>query len=435
MRAGEERALLGAAERMTEWLDRGNTLPQGGMPLPPEGRKGDAGDRRFGTPVTYWQISTADGETVERSPHLDEFSLPLNEEALAAAMAGQSWSGTVRLGADRFLVLTAPTVGAGGVARVLTVARSLTVPDDYLATMRRNLLVGSGIAVAVAFGCGWVLSGLVLRPVEQITSTARAIGVERDFSRRVHYEGPRDEIGELATTFNSMLSELEAAYRQQKQFVADVSHELRTPLTTLRGNLELLRRDPPVSEEDRQEVLADMTSEGERLIRLVNDLLRLARADARQSLQSEIVPIAPLLEDLCRQARLLDPGRAISCTCHSDADLLADRDGLKQTLLILMDNALKHTTGPVVVTAAEGDDGLTVRVRDSGPGIPPDELPHVFDRFCRGHDRPSLESGGLGLGLSIAKSLVEAQGGTLSVQSDPERGSDFCVTFPVPVEA
>jgi signal transduction histidine kinase len=232
-----------------------------------------------------------------------------------------------------------------------------------------------------------------------------------------------------------MLSELQAAYEQvghalemQRRFVADVSHELRTPLTTMNGNVELLRREPPISAEDRSEVLSDMASESQRLIRLVNDLLTLARADARRPLQSEPVPIKPIVEEVCRQARLLDPEREVACEPLPDAAVLGQADALKQVLLILLDNALKHADGPVVVAGEVREGRIAVSVRDSGPGIEPETIPHLFERFSRG--RASGSGDGTGLGLAIAKALVEAQGGSLTIQSQPGQGSVFSMILP-----
>ena len=181
-------------------------------------------------------------------------------------------------------------------------------------------MIGCSLAILAAFAVGWGLAGTVLRPIHRITLTAQAIGAEHDFGRRVQHTGPTDEVGQLAITFNTMLAELESAYRQleqsldsQRRFVADASHELRTPLTTVRGNIELLRREPPIDAKERADVLADTKDEVDRLIRLVHQLLVLARADAGQALQREPLPIKPLLEDVCRQARLLAPQRTIRC--------------------------------------------------------------------------------------------------------------------------
>jgi len=216
-----------------------------------------------------------------------------------------------------------------------------------------------------------------------------------------------------------------------------VSHELRTPLTTIRGNLELLCREPSISTKDKADVLDDVVGESERLIRLVNDLLTLARAESGRLLRSEPIWVKPLIEDVCRQARLLDPDRMITCAPLLDVAVVGDQDALKQVLLILMDNALKHSTGTITVTTARVDpkgfpnpSGLKVAIsiRDTGPGIDPTVLPHIFERFYRGdegRDRP-----GIGLGLPIAKALVEAQNGTITVESHIGQGSVFIVTLP-----
>jgi signal transduction histidine kinase len=173
-----------------------------------------------------------------------------------------------------------------------------------------------------------------------------------------------------------------------------------------------------------------MASESERLIRLISELLRLARADARQSLPAEVVPIEPLIDDVCRQARRLEPERSIRGTSPPAVSVLANRDGLKQVLLALVDNALSHTLGPIEVSADVVGNTVRLGIRDSGPGIAADELPHVFERFYRGRKSVTSARAGLGLGLPIAKSLVEAQGGIITVDSDESRGSDFTVALP-----
>jgi two-component system OmpR family sensor kinase len=171
-----------------------------------------------------------------------------------------------------------------------------------------------------------------------------------------------------------------------------------------------------------------MASESKRLIRLVNDLLALARADARRPLQSEPVPIKPIIEEVCRQARLLAPDREIACEPVPDVAVLGQADALKQVLLILLDNALKHADGPITVAGEVMEERIAVSVLDSGPGIEPELLPHLFERFSRGRD--SGDDNGTGLGLAIAKALVEAQGGTLTIGSQPGEGSIFSVTLP-----
>jgi len=426
----EERMLADWVQLVVAHRQRGYAPRGPQVPLVPPFPVWEQGPwpRRAGDRAVYTQLLDADGTLLVRSENLEDATLPLSDAALAAVRQGKPWVETVTIEDEKFLIYSMPVVVRGQVVEIVQVARSVADQARYLSTLRRNLLIGGGVAVVVAFVSGWIMAGIVLRPIHRITQTAQAIGDARDLSRRVQYSGPNDELGQLATTFNAMLAQLELAYKQQQQFVADVSHELRTPLTTLRGNLGLLRREPPISDEDRSEVLSDMEDECERLIRLVNDLLTLARADARRSFRSEPIPVRPLLEEVCRQANLLDPARTITCDAVPDVAVLADRDALKQVLLILLDNALKHTGGDVTVSARADHKRVMLSVRDQGPGIEPERLPQIFERFSRGAGAASGSN--LGLGLAIAKSLVEAQSGAITVESQVGQGSTFTVSLP-----
>ena len=233
-----------------------------------------------------------------------------------------------------------------------------------------------------------------------------------------------------------MLTELESAYRKiqqalesQRRFVADASHELRTPLTTVRGNIELLGHQPPIDMNERADILADTKDEVERLIRLVNQLLVLARSDAGQPLRREAIEVKPLLEDVCRQMKLRAPKRTITCETLPDAAGVGDRDALKQVFLILLDNALVHTpsNAAVNVSTSIANAHIAISVRDTGAGIAPSVLTHIFERFYRGE--VSRTGASTGLGLAIAKELVEAQGGTIIVESKVGQGSIFTVTL------
>ncbi len=393
--------------------------------------------RRFpGQP--YAQIlKNLDGEVIESDPNLDGIVLPLSDEASVALTHDESWVDLVSVEGERFLVHNQAMALPDGTQGVAQIAVSLAERDQSLNTLGRILIVGSSIAVLFAFGIGWLLAGEALRPINRITHTARAIGSERDFSCRVEFTGPNDEIGQLATTFNDMLTELEAAYRQaeqslqaQKRFVADASHELRTPLTTILGNLGLLRRDPPIRSDDRADVLSDTVAETERMIRLVNDLLVLARADAKQPLRNEPVLISPLMEDVYCQIRLLAPTRRIVCDSQLEEAVVGDHDALKQVLLALLDNVIKHTPPDTTISIATTmvDDQIVIKVCDDGPGIEASRLPHIFDRFYRGDT--ARTGPGTGLGLAIAKELTEAQNGTITVESQVGQGSVFTLTFP-----
>lgn len=393
----------------------------------------------FAAPQTYVQTISPDGQITSRSVNLleKEVVLPFSDETLQAVFGGQPWFEKNEIQGRPMLIYSKPVFVDGRVIGALQVARSL---DDYVQsqnTLRQILIIGSSVATVIAFGIGWMLAGIALRPIDRITHTAQAIGAERDFGRRVNYIGPHDEIGRLTTTFNEMLTELQSAYRQeaqalqaQRRFVADASHELRTPLTTIRGNIALLQREPPISNEDRVAVLADMADESERMSRLVTDLLMLARADAGRPLRSEAVAIKPLIEDLCRKVKVLAPQHNIDCPDLQELSVRGDEDAIKQVLLILLDNARKFTPlrGRITVSLREQPEQVAILVRDTGIGIDPTALPHIFERFYRGDS--SRTGGGAGLGLSIAQTLVKSQQGTIAVESTPGAGSVFTITLP-----
>jgi two-component system OmpR family sensor kinase len=404
----------------------------GRLPGPPSNEPA----RRFARAEIYAQVRSIDGTVVDRSPNLEGITLPLSDEALRKLQSGDTWLETTQLASVHLMVYSAPSLADGRVTGVIQVARSLAEQDQALQELQRILLIAGAIATLVAFGLGWVFAGTALHPIGRLTETARIIGAERDFGRRVEYTGPNDEIGQLAATFNTMLTELQSAYHQteqtlqiQRRFVADASHELRTPLTIIRGNLGLLRRDPPISAADRRDVLNDTVEESERLIRLVHSLLMLARSDAGRVLRHEVVQIGPLIDELCRQTRALEPERTLTCEAVP-ASVIGDRDALKQVLVILLDNARKFTPpqGRIDISSAVIGDTVTLRVRDTGCGIAPAALPHIFERFYRGDS--ARTGGGAGLGLAIAAALVEAMQGQITVESRVGVGSTFSVGLP-----
>jgi two-component system OmpR family sensor kinase len=361
----------------------------------------------------------------------DQQALPLSEEGMQALQAGNAVWQTSLVNDENTLIYDRPILVNNQLVFILQVARPLTERNSSLAALSQTLVLASLLTTLLAFVIGWFFVGAALRPIQRITQTAQAIGLESDFTRRVDYRGPNDEVGQLASTFNTMLSRLQEAYQRvsqalkmQRTFVADVSHELRTPLTTVRGNLALLRHNPPLPGADQVDILTDMEEESDRLIRLVNNLLVLARADAHDEglpgQPPEPVALQPVIAEAVRQARALDARREIVEQAE-EVSALADRDVIKQTLLILLDNALKHSSGTITVSAAAESGQAVLRVSDCGPGMEPQVLEHVFERFYRANE--SSAAPGFGLGLPIARALVERQGGTISIHSQPGHGS------------
>ena len=341
------------------------------------------------------RVLSMDGKLIA-SPYASGEALPISTDGLTTVNDRKIWWEVVEPAQERLLVLNSPVSVNGNPVFIIQVARPLTERDRSLSALLTTLIFSSVLTTLIAFGIGWVISGAALRPINRITQTAEEIGTESDLTRRVNHVGPNDEVGRLARTFNSMLDRLQEAYTRvnhalgmQRDFVADVSHELRTPLTTVRGNLDLLRRQPPLPAEERADILDDLVGESDRLIRLVNDLLILARADAGRNLQQEPVAVLPLASEVTRQVRLLDPQREIRESVQ-DVTALGDRDAIKQILLVLLDNAVKHTSGPVTLSAQAANGHVELSVQDSGPGIAPEQLEHIYDRFNRGEADPHI---------------------------------------------
>jgi len=379
------------------------------------------------------RVLSADG-TLIASPFGAVEALPISDASMQTLQSRKSCWEIVTPQTERMLVLNSPVTLNDELVLIIQVARPLTERDRALHILASTLFIAGAAAILIAFGIGWIISSTALRPIQRITQTAADIDGENDLTRRVDHKGPNDEVGRLAVTFNAMLDRLQDAYARvnhaltmQRDFVADVSHELRTPLTTIRGNLDLLQRQPPLPAEERADILNDLQEESDRLIRLVNDLLVLARADAGRSLQQEPVALQPLVGEVIRQVRLLDPEREIIEAVPS-LTVLGDRDAVKQILLVLLDNAVKHTRGPVRVSVQPEDGRVKISLQDQGPGIPPELLPRIFERFDRGQAQTGVP--GFGLGLPIAKALSEAQGGSIHIESQPGVGTTVTVVLP-----
>jgi len=429
--------LLLSSERLAEAALKTSAPPPPEMsqrePPPPKTFDEFSGDQVFQElrEREIVRILDADGNLVASPYGRSEDALPLSEEGLTTLQDQQDFWTDEIVDDEHMLIYSRPIVQNGETVAIVQVARSLDERDRTLRSLAITLGGAGIVTILIAFGVGWALSGLSLRPIDRITQTAQTIGDERDFTRRVDYLGPQDEVGRLASTFNQMLSGLQDAYQKvehtlqmQRNFVADVSHELRT---TLRGNLGLLRRNPPSPPEEQADILGDMVEESDRLIRLVNDLLLLARADAGRSLANEPFQIPPVIDETVRQVRLLDPQRQINLNTTADLEINGDRDAFKQVMLILLDNAIKHSEGDIDVCAQEHNTEIEIRVRDFGEGIAPEILPHIFDRFYRGEDQNTIP--GFGLGLPIAKALVEGMEGNIALESHLGEGSEVIMWF------
>jgi signal transduction histidine kinase len=396
----------------------------------------------FAAPDVYLQVMAGNGEIAVKSQNLGNYTLPAPYNIKEELVREKKSFVTLSVQNEKLRMVVKPLLLGGELVGILQVARPLKPVTLALARLRGIIILGGFVSLFISLFLGWFMSGKVLKPIEDLTGEARAIGEEKDFRRRVKYEGPKDELGELAVTFNTMLESLEEAYGRlnasllaQQRFVADASHELRTPLTSIQGNVDFLRK---LCEEGRdiqleKEVLSDIDSETRRLSRLVKELLTLARADAGFNLELSPVDIAPLLEDTVRQARYLVKGQVFETDLEeaSGAVIKADADYFKQMLLIFFDNAFKYTPSGkrVLFSAKRRGEKLALVFEDEGQGIPPKDIPHLFERFYRAKESRTGE--GTGLGLAIASWIAGQHHGEITVKSEYGRGSVFTILVPL----
>ena len=293
-----------------------------------------------------------------------------------------------------------------------------------------SLLSVVGLALASGVG-GYVLSGVMLRPVRDITQAASEISAT-NLSRRINYEGPQDELWDLARTFDSMIGRIEHSFERQRQFVQDASHELRTPLAAIRTNIEVAEMDLDATPDEYRDLLTTIKTQTERLTRLSEDLLLLTNDDGAQA-EREPVDLTGLVQEVLSQLAPLAAARDVTLVAMTAGEVEAETspDLLYRCVLNLVDNAIKYSGNgsTVTVTAREGAAGSVIEVADDGVGIEPADLERVFDRFYRTDKGRSRREGGTGLGLAIVKELVESLGGTVTAASGPERGTTFTITL------
>ena len=357
--------------------------------------------------------------------------LPLSPQARKNALEGLPTFETMEgLGPYPVRVLTWPVIKAGRVISLVQVGMSR---ENVYATQRRFLLAMAAvlpIALLLAGGGGWMLARRALRPVDRMTETARRISAEH-LTGRVDETGAGDELDRLGQTLNAMLGRLDAAFQEMRQFTADASHELQTPLTILKGEMEVALRSPR-SPEEYQRILKSALEEIDRIARLVDGLLLLARADAGVlRMDRRPVDLAQLVEEVYGQIRILAEARSVNLRLGpvEPISVQGDYAHLRRLLLNLVDNAVKYTPpgGHVTISLQSNGGWASIRVDDAGMGIPPEDQARIFQRFYRSAEARSRGEGGAGLGLCIARSIAEAHGGRIEVESATGRGSTFTV--------
>ncbi len=382
------------------------------------------------TTNVYVQVWDRDGRLVAASLDRSQFPEALDTQGLSTV---EKVFRSIDYQGFPMRVLSVPLSVGGRGAGTMQVASSLAMITSVREDLLYILIMGAIFAVMLAAIGSWLVIERSLAPLDAVVETAEQINRADDLSRRIPYRHlPNDEVGQLVLTFNQTLERLETIFSSQQRFLADVSHELRTPLTVIKGNLDLMRRMDTLDEE----ILVSIDQESNRLTRLVGDLLLLAQAETgKLPLQQDCLELDGLLFEVLQEMHILAGERVtLRLTEIDQIQILGDRDRLKQVLLNLISNAIQYTPegGNISLSLAKTSKKARLIIRDTGPGIPAEDLPHIFERFYRTEkSRTRSKTPGFGLGLSIAYWIIHNHEGKIDVDSVEGQGTTFTITLPL----
>jgi two-component system OmpR family sensor kinase len=414
----------------------GLALPLPGFP-PPENPASQL------PPGTYGELLDARGKVVDRvsfSYGEGNLATPVLPKTLPTSSSGSTDIFTVAAtdgSASGFRAVALPVPDGSG---TVVVAVPLRDVEQTLSRLRLIEVIVTGAVLAALAALTWWVVRLGLRPLERMEQTANAIGAG-DLSQRVDTTDERTEVGRLGLALNAMLGQIEGAFAERqasedrlRRFLADASHELRTPLSSIRGYAELFRLGPAQDPEQLTSAMSRIEDEADRMGRLVDDLLLLARLDEVRDPLREPVDLVRLAEDACDDARASAPSRPISMDAPPEPlTVPGDPDQLRQVLTNLLRNALVHTPegSPVAVSVRREGESAVIRVRDRGPGLPDGAADRVFERFWRQGDSRSRDRGGAGLGLAIVSAVAAAHGGSAGAGNAEGGGAVFTISLPL----
>jgi len=381
--------------------------------------------------VFYIQVWTPNGKLLSSSSNV---TLPPGQ-ALDPTNLNTTRAVYRETNVDRYhlRVLSVPITLDNHLVGTLQVASNLEIIDTVQREMLKAMVITAVVATFLAALGSWFAVGGSLARLDTIIDIAEQINRADDLAQRIPYDGPEnDEIGYLIGAFNQTLERLENLFTSQQRFLADVSHELRTPLTVIKGNVDLMRRMKRLDEES----LLSIDQEAGRLNRLVGGLLLLAQAESgKLPLALSPLELDTLLLEVFQEMNVLAGEKVkLHLTEIDQLQISADRDRIKQVLVNLIGNAIQYTPqgGDIYVSLNKSAGQARIIIRDTGPGIPSEDLPFIFDRFYRAEkSRTRSQSAGFGLGLSITHWIVEKHGGTIEVDSKENQGTTFCIWLPL----
>jgi heavy metal sensor kinase len=400
----------------------------------------------------FIQVLDESGKIGRKSDNLKNVQLPISLNALKNASKGLITYETNRsIGDTPLRIITFPVVDNNHVTKIVQIASSLEEVEDALNTLFIILIITVPLALMVAILGGQFLAHKALKPVDNITQTARMI-TSKNLNQRINPPKVKDEISRLIETFNEMISRLDQSFQQTKQFSSDASHELKTPLTILKGEVEVMLRKERTPHEYQQTLKSNL-EEINRMSQIVEDLLLLSKADTGEiRLNKEDINLADILTEVVAQMDLLARSRRLhlfTSNHQQNIHIFGDTLRMRELLINLIENGIKYTEegGSIHITLQKeypppvrnqsdwggGERGEFVKiiVSDTGIGIGKEDQERIFNRFFRVDKARSREQGGSGLGLSICKWIVEAHQGEIKVESELGKGSSFIVRLPL----
>ena len=388
----------------------------------------------FGTNKSY-KIYDGSGNIGSLSRNFDGSQFPLTQRAYSAALKGGTSYETFFISDDHPIrVVTMPVIRGVKLRNLVQVGTSLKVVVDTLKNLQIILWTAVPALLLLTALIGRFIASRALKPVANITQTAKDIGAGANISQRIPVPEVKDEIGQLALTFNSMMDRLESSFIQMRQFSSDASHELRTPLTVLKGQGELAlgkERKP----EEYQEVISSNLEEVQYMSKVLEDLFLLSKSDENQiTLDDESVDLKLLVEEVCKHAEIIGSEKniKIGIAYLEKVQVYGDPIRLRQMIWNVIINGIKYTHpgGEVKISVEGKTDTALITVQDNGIGISKEDLPLVFNRFYRVDKARSRQEGGTGLGLSICKFIADAHKGTIHIESKLGEGTKFKISLP-----
>ena len=383
----------------------------------------------------FYRIYDGSGNVGSRSKNISASQFPLSQPAYADALEGKNSYETFTVGGQQPIrVITMPILFEGKLINLVQVGTSLEAVQETLRNLKIFLFTAVPSVLILAALFARFMARRALKPISRIIDTAREIGQGQELSKRIPVLKIKDELGQLALTFNEMMNRLENSFAQMRQFSSDASHELRTPLTVLKGQNELIlskQRKP----EEYQEVISSNLEEINYMSKVLEDLFVLSKSDENQvNLDYKPVDLRALVEEVCKHAEILAEEKNIKIIIAflEPIEIKGDEVRLRQMVWNVLQNGIKYTQqgGELKISLQNEGDFALLTIQDTGIGIPEEDLPLIFNRFYRVDKARTRDEGGSGLGLSICRQIAEAHKGKIEVESKLDVGTHFKIRLP-----